>query len=456
MIKNGISLRRLNLIMLISAIIISVILFIAMNRTSRIYSEAHESTQKLLDWEKSASVLKEASDYLTEQMHYFVVTGDRVYLDNYFYEAKVTKRREKALEELEKNHDRTPAFRDLNAAMQESVSLMEKEYYAARLTIMAYGYDINDFQEEIRNVKLIQSDTELSVEQMKEMARQLMHGDEYNSRKNVIYAHMDSCINELDEEMREEQLKFSDMLDHQVFLEHLLTILLIVALLTIVILTSRLVIIPLNRSVELIREEQDIPIKGAYEIRFLAKTYNLMHHTNIQSKEKLTYEATHDKLTGLYNRRGYDFLLKNVDLETSALILIDLDRFKLINDTYGHDVGDKILIRAADTVFGSFRAQDYICRIGGDEMAVIMVHSEPSLSSLIEKKIRKINQILSIKDNDNPVISISAGVAFGERGLTAEELFKRADDCLYKVKNGGKKGICFYSAEGKKKQKNQK
>jgi DNA-directed RNA polymerase alpha subunit len=55
--------------------------------------------------------------------------------------------------------------------------------------------------------------------------------------------------------------------------------------------------------VDLIRDEKDIPVKGAYEIRFLAKTYNLMHQTNMEKKEKLTYEATHDKLTGLYNRR---------------------------------------------------------------------------------------------------------------------------------------------------------
>ncbi|MBR4341191.1 MAG: GGDEF domain-containing protein [Lachnospiraceae bacterium] len=451
MIKRGISLRKLNIIMLISAALISIGLFLAMNRTSSIYAETHTITQNLIEWQRSSYDLQTASDYLTEQMRNFVATGDRVYLDNYFYEAKVAKRRDKALELLEKTHSKTTAFRDLNAAMQESLSLMEKEYYAARLTILAYGYDVTEYPEEIQNVKLIKPDTELTPKQMKEMAIMLMIGDEYNSRKDVISSHMNSCIKDLDEEMHNEQLKNTDTLDKQVFIEHLLTILLIAVLLIIVILTSRLIIIPLNHSVELIREEQDIPIKGAYEIRFLAKTYNLMHHTNLQNKEKLTYEATHDKLTGLYNRRGYDFLMNNIDLETSALLLFDLDKFKSINDTYGHDVGDRILVKTADAIFGSFRAQDYICRIGGDEMAVIMVHSDSSLAPLLEKKIAKINTILSNKTDDDPTISISVGVAFGEKGITAETLFKRADTSLYKVKGHGKKGIYFYKPERKKK-----
>ncbi len=451
--RHGISLRKVNIIMLITAIIISLGLIIAMNITSSTYSEMHDSTEKLIKWQLSSADLLKASDYLTEQMNSFVVTGDRKYLDNYFYEAKVAKRRDKAIEELENTHGNTPAFRDLYAAMQESVSLMDKEYYAARMTVLAYGYDISEFPVEIQNVKLIASDTELSSEKMKDMAISLMFQDEYSNRKEIIYSHTNNCIEELDAEMREEQAIFDDKLNRQVFIEHLLTALLIAVFLGMVILTSRLVIVPLNRSVALIRDEQDIPIEGAYEIRFLAKTYNLMHHTNEQNKEKLTFEATHDPLTGLYNRRGYDFILSNVDLETSALILFDLDRFKMINDTYGHDMGDKILIRAAKAIFGSFRAQDYICRIGGDEMAVIMVHSDPSLAKLLEKKIHLINQDLGVKNGNEPTISISVGVAFGERGITAETLFKRADDCLYKIKAGGKKGVCFYKAEKKKKSK---
>ena len=128
---------------------------------------------------------------------------------------------------------------------------------------------------------------------------------------------MENCLKDLEAEMREKQEYYSKKLKDQVVFEHILTVLIIIVLLVMVLFTYRLVIVPLRNSVNLIRDEEDLPISGAYEIRFLAKTYNLMHHTNLQNKEKLTYEATHDKLTGLYNRRGYDFLIENVDMETS-------------------------------------------------------------------------------------------------------------------------------------------
>ena len=448
--KLGISLRKLNIIMLVVAVLISVGLFVAMNMTSSIYEEDDKYTQQYIEWSNGSYDLMRASDYLTDQMQNFTVTGDRVYLDNYFTEAKETKRREHALEILSQGNSRSAAYKDLNAAMNESVSLMEREYYAARLTVMAYGYDISKYPEEIQNVKLMAPDESLSSDQLKEMAMLMVHGDEYRNRKAVISTHMENCLKDLEAEMREKQEYYSKKLKNQVVFEHVLTILIIIVLLVMVLFTYRLVIVPLRNSVNLIRDEEDLPISGAYEIRFLAKTYNLMHHTNLQNKEKLTYEATHDKLTGLYNRRGYDFLIENVDLETSALLLIDIDRFKGINDTYGHDVGDRILARVADTIFENFRAQDYVCRIGGDEIAVIMVHSDPSLSSLLVSKVKKINQTLSIKNGEDPTVSISVGVAFGEANVDPETLFKRADTCLYEVKNGTQKGISIYKADKKK------
>ena len=69
-------------------------------------------------------------------------------------------------------------------------------------------------------------------------------------------------------------------------------------------LTAYLIIVPLTKAVDHIRDEQDVPLTGAYEVRFLAKTYNLMYQTNLVNKQKLSFEATHDKLTGRYNRRG--------------------------------------------------------------------------------------------------------------------------------------------------------
>ena len=434
--------------MLGMAIIITVILLIAMHQTTLIYEETHNATRNLFSLRKSAYELQQASDYLTEQIRYFVTSGDKAYLDDYFEEANTTKRRENALSNLKANQGDTVAFYNLNEAMRESLDLMNDEYYAARLIVDANGYDISTYPEEIQNVTLPGWVNSLSAEDKKTEAENVVFGKDYQRKKDTISTHMQTCLTELEDEMGNKQTEMADKMQNQVTIEHVLTVLLIIIMFVIVLLTTSLVIRPLGVCIEKIRDEEDIPVKGAYEIKFLAKTYNLMHQTNLAKKEKLTYEATHDKLTGLYNRRGYDFLMENLELDSCALLLIDLDKFKNINDEYGHDVGDKILIKASDSVFGNFRSQDYICRIGGDEIAVIMVNADTRLSKLITKKVRKINDtLLNTNEEDNlPPISVSVGVAFGDDGITRNDIFKRADEALYNTKEKGRKGVSFYSS----------
>ena len=442
--ERGISLKHLNIAMFVVAIIISAILFYEMHETSSIYKHTHKVTQTQIILEDSAQDVRVASDYLTEQMRRFVITGEREYLDNYFTEAFVTKRREKALGTLEKHQENRDAINDIRNATEGSNELMDTEYYAARLTVEAYGYDIADYPEEIQDITITEGDSKLSSEEMKTYAVELLFNDAYSKKKDYIMNNMDSCIDDLKAELKEEQNEAAEQLDHQVFVEHALTVVLIVIMLGIVLLTSRLIIAPITNAIFLIRDERDIPIEGAYEVRFLAKTYNLMFNNHQQSREKLTYEATHDKLTGLYNRRGYDFLIKNVDMETSTLIIIDLDKFKTVNDTYGHDIGDRVLAKAADIIYNSFRNADYVSRIGGDEFAVIMVHSDAELADLIRKKYEVMNEKMMDDEDGLPPLSFSAGVAFGEVGKDVKSVFKGADEALYKAKEGGRSNICFY------------
>lgn len=446
--KRGIPIRKLNTVMLIVAIFVSLILFVAMQMTNSIYNEIKDATSKLLTLRKDAYNLQIASDYLTEQMRCFVVSGKKLYLDNYFKEAFETKRRERALEDIKQYHDNANSYKELKEAMNESVKLMDVEYYAARLAVEGYGFDLQAYPEAVRNVVLSAEDDALSEEGKKNKACELMFNDEYLNSKNNISSDMDACLANLESEIDKEQNEMADKLHGQVFIEHLLTVLLIFIVLGIVIVTSVLVFRPLNKCVALMRKEEEIPVNGAYEIRFLAKNYNLMYYTNIESKKKLGHEATHDKLTGLYNRRGYEFLLQNVDMETSTLLIIDLDEFKSINDTHGHDVGDEVLKKAAKTIINSFRSQDYICRIGGDEFAVIMIRSDSSMKDLIARKINMINEKLSVSDeNDNPPVSCSVGVAFGRIGLNVSDMFKRADTALYETKKNGRCGVTFFGNE---------
>ena len=443
--KRGVSLRRLNIIMIASAIIISVILIVAMQRTQELYNRTHSMTQNLLEWRENSYDLQKGSDYLTEEARRFVITGDKQHIDNYFEEVNVTKRRDNALSKLEQNNEDSPAVKELSMAMDESVRLMDREYYAFRLAIEGYGYNINEYPEEIRVVQLSDEDMQLDNNQKINAATMYLFDDEYTESKMRISDNTNDCLDRLEYEVDSQQQKVSKELGAQVFIEHVLTFLLIGIMLGIVILTSVLVFKPLRDCVDIIRREEEIPLSGAYEVRFLAKNYNLMYYTTKENQSKLNYDANHDNLTGLFNRRGYDFFLNNVDMETSSLLIIDLDNFKNVNDTYGHDVGDKVIANAASVILNSFRSQDYVCRLGGDEFAVIMIRADSSMKKLIENKIDLINQKLAKPEDESiPSVSCSVGAAFGRYEMPVSELFKRADKALYQTKENGRNGISFY------------
>ena len=132
--------------------------------------------------------------------------------------------------------------------------------------------------------------------------------------------------------------------------------------------------------------------------------------------------------------------MKNTDWATSCLLLLDVDKFKGINDTCGHEAGDRILTRVASTIKDSFRSQEYVCRIGGDEFAVIMVHTSSTHAELVRRKIDDINEALSVPVDELPLTHVSCGVAYGNASTDTRTIFRRADAMLYHVKSSGGRG----------------
>lgn len=144
----------------------------------------------------------------------------------------------------------------------------------------------------------------------------------------------------------------------------------------------------------------------------------------------------------LLNRRSFDQILSLYEKDRSsfALILADVDVFKQINDTCGHDTGDRILKRVAALLHTTFRSVDYVCRIGGDEFAVIMVDMSRELYYTITDKIAEINGLLAVPEDGLPAVSLSAGVAFSDENGFCGSLFRAADSALYTAKAHGRCG----------------
>jgi diguanylate cyclase (GGDEF)-like protein len=166
------------------------------------------------------------------------------------------------------------------------------------------------------------------------------------------------------------------------------------------------------------------------------------------SEHRLANKAETDELTGLLNRAGYDRLLEELDLNSTTLLLVDTDKFKGINDTFGHETGDRVLQKISRSLIGNFRQNDYVCRIGGDEFAILMVNVGTLENEKITEKIRYINRELAGSiDDELPAVSVSVGVAHGAGAESWSELFRHADAVLYRVKQNGGRGCMVHNTE---------
>jgi diguanylate cyclase (GGDEF)-like protein len=182
-------------------------------------------------------------------------------------------------------------------------------------------------------------------------------------------------------------------------------------------------------------------LRGNIDTEFDPIRKALTHLVKVTSTE-LENLSTHDTLTQLYNRSEYLRVIKRKVTsakrykETFGLILIDIDLFKYVNDTYGHDVGDVILRKFAKVLVGSVRADDFVARWGGEEFIIITGQiDQRGLIRLLEKLQKRVKE-----ENFEPLPQLTAsfGATLYREGDSYEELFKRVDRALYRAKESGR------------------
>ena len=174
-------------------------------------------------------------------------------------------------------------------------------------------------------------------------------------------------------------------------------------------------------------------------------------YKNRQEKARLLKRAQRDALTGLYNKKTTEdmierFLEENGEDSYNGLLIMDVDYFKQVNDTYGHIVGDKVLKSFGRLLAKLFREQDIIGRIGGDEFMVLIrnINDVEIARSRVKKLIEEV-RALQIPELAGNGITISVGIAYApDHGTTFMELYRHADTALYQVKRGGRNGFSVY------------
>jgi diguanylate cyclase (GGDEF)-like protein len=182
-----------------------------------------------------------------------------------------------------------------------------------------------------------------------------------------------------------------------------------------------------------------------FSVRFAAAATTAL--ANLKLRETLRYQSVRDPLTGLFNRRYLEDLL-SVEigravrkLRPLSVIMLDADHFKRINDTFGHDAGDKVLRALAQALTRVVRKEDLACRYGGEEFIIVLPEAAQSIAlgraEIMRQEVHKI--VVTHEGLQVGPITISAGVAsFPDHGATAEALVHVADAALYQAKAQGR------------------
>lgn len=204
---------------------------------------------------------------------------------------------------------------------------------------------------------------------------------------------------------------------------------------------------------------QDFLLKKELSERHLTKALvhaQARHALNcklIDTHKRLKYLAENDPMTGLSNRYYFEEHLRGAIQRAQrlnfqlGLVYLDLDNFKLINDSLGHDSGDLLLQEIAQRLLGVVREGDVVCRLGGDEFAIIVhdLETETSVGALAQRVIESVREPIML-NNKEQFVTCSIGIATYPRcATTAEDMLKRADLAMYQVKREGRNGFHFFS-----------
>jgi len=227
-----------------------------------------------------------------------------------------------------------------------------------------------------------------------------------------------------------------------------------------------------NIPILMVGEDEDLPriVQGLelgahdYIVRpidgneILARVRTQIRRKRFQEHLRSNYEmslsmALTDSLTGLYNRRYFEVHMQKMlqALENAnkplGVLMMDIDKFKLVNDTHGHGVGDEVLKVFSDRLKDKLRSFDLIARLGGEEFIAILPDVTPEKAKFVSERLRKAiadeAMACSVEGGSLPITTSIGGAVISDHKLTTDEVLKKVDDALYQAKDSGRNCVIF-------------
>ena len=445
--KRGISLKLIHGILVVLSLSLSISLVIITRFAESSYRKIDDLSNGYIQCTQDIQILDETSDYLTSKSREYVAIGNAQAAADYIIEINEKRTREKSLENVNKYFANTEVQTLLENALDSSNRLADKEVYAMRLVGDVYGF--SNLPDAIKTVSIREEDVYLTNEEKKDKAINMVFGDDYSTLKGVIDKDVEDSLQLLISITTERKTEANNNLIRVLIIHEILGIATLLIVLALGVITYILLLIPLKRSIEAINENKRIDVYGSREINIVVKAYNEMFENNQKQQKALQYEVSHDILTGISNRHEYTSICNRLAKSNVIYIIADVDKFKGINDTYGHAIGDQVLSEVARKLRETFLNHDRVFRVGGDEFIIFVEDVSKERKKELELTLEDINNTFAQRHEYQgfPLVSLSFGVVEKDENMTFEDAYRRADKALYKVKATGGCGFEFYHEE---------
>ena len=430
--KRGVRLSRVNVLLIFLGLVIALFMVFSMYETNRSFNQIVNMTESYLSSQQTAGMLSNIANGMSEQCAAFLRTGEPDCVHVYAGQLSAINAQFKANETMQSSDESRDEF--LAKAIEAFRAMNETEIRAMRLMADTLPMGMAAYPLLIQQTKLSPEDEALTAEEKKTLAEKLIDSAEYRLNKEALTAAVDDSHRVASEQGKNRAAQTSAEV-RKVMRRQKLLIFLFILIAVIALLINRFLIIsPIQRSVDKLDKREPLPVLGSYEVRHLANVYNEVLKDNAEKTEALSYAATHDALTGLYNRADFDKVYSTCANDRIGIIIIDVDHFKQFNDEFGHGVGDHVLKIVAAKLMEHFRSEDHVSRIGGDEFCIIIPGTKQEQAETIVEKIYEINRELQDNPDGLPSITLSAGLAFWDRPDPGESLLRDADSMLLSLK----------------------